>query len=128
MDREAGAVVLSFKFKLISLSAALVSFAFCPVYAQPSMTLADGRGYYAECRDDGGTRQRSKFVDGICYGLLDGYDQYHQVAGPEFYCRPSISRNQLRAIFLKFLRDNPEEWHKETPTLFLSAMQRAYPC
>ena len=98
------------------------------VASQGSMSLETGGGLLFECRTDGGSRRNSNFVEGLCYGLLVGYDNYHNLFGGTVYCRPAITRMQMVAVFLKFLQDNPEEWHQSSTTLFLVAMGRAYPC
>lgn len=69
---------------------------------------------------------------GYIHGLMDGL-RASPWAG---VCMPTdaeagkykVTTGQLVSILLKYVRDNPETAHYQTATLFVRALERAFPC
>ena len=44
-------------------------------------------------------------------------------------CPPiGVTKDQLAAIVSKYVRDHPEQWHKDSYVLALTALHSAFPC
>jgi hypothetical protein len=67
-------------------------------------------------------------------GLSDGIEAAEaahskSLSGRTVYCDPGrMASGQVRDVFVKYLRDHPEERHQIAELLFLLAMQKAFPC
>jgi hypothetical protein len=63
-----------------------------------------------------------------CIPYLRGLDDGARLVGAP-YCAPdSVTNGQSEEIVVKFIRDHPERAHLSTGTLFLAAMEKAFPC
>lgn len=63
----------------------------------------------------------------LCLGLVTGYFEGMQ-AGYECGTDPKITRQQLRDIVVKFLRDNPAERHRPGAVLAARAYFLSFNC
>ena len=71
----------------------------------------------------------------FCQGYLQGLQQMHHVvigfhkAAP-LYCEPTTtgSYNQLQRLVVKWLKNNPEELHRDARVLVTRALMDGFPC
>ena len=63
-------------------------------------------------------------------GLYDGAALPRQIYKLDAqFCKPlAVSGNQMRLIFLKYVREHPERLHERAALLLFSALADAYPC
>jgi len=77
-----------------------------------------------------------KYAIGFCYGWLEGLGQFYEqlLIDERFDLEPAVcagkelTREEVRATFVKWIEANPES--KERPALdgIFSAMKETYPC
>jgi hypothetical protein len=71
----------------------------------------------------------------ICLGYLRGildatvaWESWGHIK-PKLICKPSgVTTGQLRQVFLKYMRQHPENWHLPGSVLMLNALKGAWPC
>ena len=108
----------------------VASFIAAPLIPADAVAL-DGTQLYQSCR----AKERTT-LDFVCvayiHGFLDGMatGQATGEQNPPMYCPPKggISVDQGRLIVEKYLRDHPEQLHKEAGLLAASALWDAFPC
>lgn len=64
-------------------------------------------------------------------GVRDGHFMTMALSGFDqpLWCTPdNVTNQQLRDIFVKYLRENPERRHEMPAFLYLRAMRGAFPC
>lgn len=71
----------------------------------------------------------------FCTGYLQGFQQMHHVVigfdkSPPLYCEPTAtgSYDQLERVVIKWLKDNPEQLHRDARVLVTRALIEAFPC
>jgi hypothetical protein len=71
----------------------------------------------------------------FCTGYLQGLQQMHHVVigfhkSPPLYCEPTAtgSYDQLERVVIKWLKNNPEELHRDARVLVTRALMEAFPC
>lgn len=71
----------------------------------------------------------------FCTGYLQGLQQMqHVVIGlrnvPPLYCEPTESGNydQLQRVVIKWLKNNPDQLHRDARVLVTKALMEAFPC
>ena len=72
---------------------------------------------------------------GYCLGMMQGVTNTNamyevQLGKDALFCAPKsgLSNGQAARIVVKYLKDNPEELHRHSTVLVLSAFVEAYPC
>jgi hypothetical protein len=96
-----------------------------PVVAQSLFT---GNDFLATCVSSQGE------VRGICHGYIIGMDGFWTYGNlskqmPETTCRPKgTTFEQMYDIFVSFLQRNPSQRHFMTPSLYVIAIEAAFPC
>ena len=71
----------------------------------------------------------------FCQGYLQGIQQMHHVViglrgTPPLYCEPTAAGNydQLQRVVVKWLKNNPEQLHRDARVLVTRALIEAFPC
>jgi hypothetical protein len=112
------------------------------LFTVPSWCIAqnrDGNKLLESCEAAIATQQLADasqmFGAGFCLGLMQGIgrmNDFYEAAslnGTALFCRPPGANNgQSARIVLKYLRDHPEELHKEDFVLTVAALRDAFPC
>ena len=72
---------------------------------------------------------------GFCAGYLQGLQQMHHVVigfhkSKPLYCEPTATGNyeQLERVVIKWLKNNPEQLHRDARMLVTRALMEAFPC
>ncbi|MBX7480957.1 Rap1a/Tai family immunity protein [Qipengyuania qiaonensis] len=116
---------------LIALSA--IVFAVTPATVRADTTFVNGNILLERCRpgvDDPSTQ----ILVGNCYGYVAGaVDTFEILQSAKiidrYYCMPNgVSVEQLAAITVKYLNDNPSERHNIGSSLILKALIQSFPC
>lgn len=89
----------------------------------------------AEGPDKPGPDRVQNIINGsMCSGFLQGFhyaQEIQWVSGvPKLYCldMKKISTTQQAAIVLKYMRDNPEQWHEGFSLMVARSLAKAFPC
>jgi hypothetical protein len=124
----------------------IVSLLVVCVFSFPSWCIADlrnGNKLLADCGAalaivDGGEQSldTSRLIGaGLCLGFMQGIglmNDFYQISalkGAALFCRPNgVNNGQTARIVVKYLRDHPEELHKDELSLTLTALRAAFPC
>ena len=70
--------------------------------------------------------ERSGNSSGMLLGYIAGV---HDAFDSSVICTPSnATLGQLKAIVVKFLKENPEVWAKTGDNVIFTALSRAFPC
>ncbi len=68
-----------------------------------------------------------KYLSGIS-DATSTWQAWGNILPMEICVATGVTFEQLRQVFLKFMRQRPEEWHLAAASLMLSAYQEAWPC
>ncbi|MBX3324890.1 MAG: hypothetical protein KF682_03225 [Nitrospira sp.] len=114
---------------LIGLSVSLASSAGAQDY---SLT---GNDFLRRCDGPFSNEVEKLGYASFCTGYLQGFQQMqHIVVGMRnvqpLYCEPTQSGNyeQLERIVVKWLKNNPEQLHRDARLLVTKALMEAFPC
>ena len=114
---------------LIALSVSLVSSAGAQDY---SLT---GNDFLRRCDGPFSSEVEKLGYTSFCTGYLQGFQQMqHIVVGMRnvrpLYCEPIQSANyeQLERIVVKWLKNNPEQLHRDARLLIAKALMETFPC
>jgi len=111
------------------------------VFSPPSWGIAattnDGNKLLTDCGAAVTFMDGERLLDTVgashCLGFIQGLNQMNDFYGlkgaPMFFCRPrEVTAGQATRIVVKYLRDHPEELHKEDFVLVVAALSAAFPC
>ena len=77
------------------------------------------------------------FESGICWGAFGALQEVSRVGGTTSPVRPVLplgcipegrTRSQMVAVFVEFVRRNPQRMHEEFIFVAMDAMKAAFPC
>jgi hypothetical protein len=63
-----------------------------------------------------------------CLGYLEGIGRYDQLTGSVACFPQGVTTGQVKDVYVKFLRNNPEDLHRSAVVLFMQSMMKAFPC
>lgn len=93
-----------------------------------------GNDFLQRC-DGPYTNELQKLAYSFCTGYLQGLQQMHSVVigvhkSFPLYCEPTIMGNydQLERVVIKWLKNNPEQLHRDARVLVTRAWIEAFPC
>ncbi len=63
-------------------------------------------------------------------GIMDAESAFvgWKVKTPHFCIPDGVSVNQVRQVFLQYMKAYPEDWHMSAGSLALNAFRQAWPC
>ena len=100
--------------------------------AEPS-PVATGNSFLAKC--DGALVRPAGMIEGLCLGFVIGaedlfsFEIRNNVLESSARCQPAgVTYTQLLGIFLKYLKEHPEQLHLESGVLYAAATSTAFPC
>ena len=114
----------------------LTAVVFSVGFASPALAdtfYVDGSALFERCSPDQNDLSPDVLI-GNCLGYVAGAVdtlEIHQSVGnlPRYYCLPErVSVNQLVAVVVKYLGENPAELHNIASSLILKALVEAFPC
>jgi hypothetical protein len=107
--------IIGFKMKKLLLALLLFS-------ASAQAAFIDGNKLLEYAREE----ERSGTSSGMLLGYIAGvHDAFDNTA----ICTPSnATLGQLKAVVVKFLKENPEVWAKNGDNVIFLALGRAFPC
>jgi hypothetical protein len=94
-------------------------------WATPSLAATwEASELYEECKDSGGVKEIScgEYLIGLMHGALIFKSD------AEAPCVERYSGGQLRLIFLKWARDNPQYMNKHQSYVAMTSFREAFPC
>jgi hypothetical protein len=104
---------------------------------QRSQSTTLGSNVVEKCKnlDDGDPTFSKGFCAGFVSGVMDGivYMEVRRVKSISEvrlpYCLPEqVNNGQIIAVFVKYLKANPEQWHEPAAVLLVDSLSGAFPC
>lgn len=66
--------------------------------------------------------ESNSMIRGYFAGVQDSYN------GVYFCVESEVKMSQAAEIVIKYMKDNPEKWHKAGKILVIEALDKAFPC
>jgi len=83
---------------------------------------------YINFEDTGVDREDDRLGIGFCLGFAQGITSLEACSNPYFCLPEGVNTSQGIRVFVKFLKDNPDQLHLEASLLAAVAFAQAFPC
>jgi len=73
--------------------------------------------------------KRGAFLEGVCWGMIAGFDYGYSSKMRTTYCVPSeVNKGQIIKVVRKYIDEHPEKLHELYGKLIVEALNESFPC